>query len=48
MEFLFVTMEHYNRYWYDRLLQLGAWDEFDSSLPPARGGADGYAKEEKK
>lgn len=49
LEFLFVTMEHYNRYWYDRLLQLGAWDEFDSSLPARGGGgagADGTGKAE--
>ncbi len=33
LEFLFISMEHYNTYWHDQLLKLGAWDEFDSSLP---------------
>lgn len=33
LEFLFISMDHYNKYWYDQLLKLGAWDEFDSSLP---------------
>lgn len=47
LEFLFVTMDHYNKYWYDRLLQLDAWGEFDSGLP-ARGGAGGDATKEKK
>lgn len=33
LELLFLTMDHYNRYWYDQVLRMGAWDEFDASLP---------------
>lgn len=43
LEFLFLTMDHYNRYWYDQVLRMGAWDEFDASLPACetRGGHNG-------
>lgn len=33
LEFLFVTMDHYNKYWYGQLHKIGAWAEFDASLP---------------
>lgn len=33
LEFLFISMDHYNRYWYDQLLRLNAWSDFDASLP---------------
>ena len=33
LEFLLTSMDHYNKYWYDQLLKLDAWDAFDSGLP---------------
>lgn len=33
LEFLFITMDHYNKYWYGQLHRIGAWAEFDASLP---------------
>ncbi len=33
LELLFVTMDHYNQYWYGQLQQINAWSELDASLP---------------
>lgn len=33
LEFLFLTVEHYNQYWYNKLNQLNLWEEFHSKLP---------------
>ena len=33
LEFLFLTVEHYNQYWYNRLQKAGKWSEFESGLP---------------
>ena len=33
LEFLFLTVEHYNQYWYNRLQKAGKWGEFESNLP---------------
>ncbi len=37
LEFLFVSMDHYNKYWYGQLQALDAWDELDASLPDGTG-----------
>ncbi len=33
LEFLFLTVEHYNQYWYNRLQKANKWSEFESNLP---------------
>ncbi len=33
LEFLFLTVEHYNQYWYNHLQKTNKWSEFESKLP---------------
>ncbi|MGI9566246.1 MAG: hypothetical protein ACR2LL_04440 [Nitrosopumilus sp.] len=33
LEFLFLTVEHYNQYWYNQLQKADKWSEFESKLP---------------
>lgn len=33
LEFLFLTVEHYNQYWYNQLDKVNMWSEFSSKLP---------------
>ena len=33
LEFLFLTVEHYNQYWYNQLQKANKWSEFESRLP---------------
>ena len=33
LEFLFLTVEHYNQYWYNQLQKSNKWSEFESNLP---------------
>lgn len=33
LEFLFLTVEHYNQYWYNQLNKANRWSEFKSNLP---------------
>lgn len=33
LEFLFLAVRHYNRFWYGRLRGAGAWSDFKSRLP---------------
>ena len=33
LEFLFLTVEHYNQYWYNQLQKSNKWSEFESKLP---------------
>ncbi|MEO9309488.1 MAG: hypothetical protein ABI337_04260 [Nitrososphaera sp.] len=33
LEFLFLTVEHYNQYWYNQLDKANLWPEFSSNLP---------------
>jgi hypothetical protein len=33
LEFLFLTVEHYNQYWYNQLDKVNLWSEFSSKLP---------------
>ncbi|MFN3654355.1 MAG: hypothetical protein ACK4TO_03405 [Candidatus Nitrosotenuis sp.] len=33
LEFLFLTVEHYNQYWYNQLDKVSLWPEFSSKLP---------------
>jgi hypothetical protein len=33
LEFLFLTVEHYNQYWFNQLEKANLWDEFSSKLP---------------
>jgi hypothetical protein len=33
LEFLFLTVEHYNQYWFNQLDKENLWDEFSSKLP---------------
>jgi len=33
LEFLFLTVEHYNQYWYNHLQKANKWSEFESKLP---------------
>ena len=33
LEFLFLTVEHYNQYWYNQLQKANKWSEFQSNLP---------------
>ena len=40
LEFLFLTLDHYNEFWYARLSKAGMWERLESTLPRAgRGGA---------
>ena len=33
LEFLFLTVDHYNQYWFNRLQKANKWSEFQSKLP---------------
>ncbi|MCY4491205.1 MAG: hypothetical protein OXC46_07050 [Thaumarchaeota archaeon] len=33
LEFLFLTVDHYNQYWYNQLQKADKWSEFESNLP---------------
>lgn len=33
LEFLFLTVEHYNQYWYNKLHKINKWSEFEARLP---------------
>ncbi len=33
LEFLFLTVEHYNQYWYNKLQKANKWSEFEAKLP---------------
>lgn len=33
LEFLFLTVEHYNQYWYNQLSKVNLWSEFSANLP---------------
>ena len=33
LEFLFLTVEHYNQYWYNQLQKANKWSEFETKLP---------------
>ena len=33
LEFLFLTVEHYNQYWFNQLQKANKWSEFESNLP---------------
>jgi len=33
LEFLFLTVEHYNQFWYNKLQKANKWSEFQSKLP---------------
>ncbi len=33
LEFLFLTVEHYNQFWYNKLQKAGMWQELASGLP---------------
>ena len=33
LEFLFLTVEHYNHFWYNKLQKANKWSEFESKLP---------------
>lgn len=33
LEFLFLTVEHYNQYWYNQVQKANMWSEFQSKLP---------------
>lgn len=33
LEFLFLTVEHYTQYWYNRLEKAAIWNKFESKLP---------------
>ena len=33
LEFLFLTVEHYNQFWYNKLQKAGLWSDFMSKLP---------------
>lgn len=33
LEFLFLTVEHYNQFWYNQLQKQNLWSEFQSKLP---------------
>ncbi|MFB5597722.1 MAG: hypothetical protein ACE5RJ_01720 [Nitrosopumilaceae archaeon] len=33
LEFLFLTVEHYNQFWYNKLEKANLWSEFSSNLP---------------
>lgn len=39
LEFLFLTLDHYNEFWYARLSRAGMWERLEATLPRrARGG----------
>lgn len=39
LEFLFLTLEHYNEFWYARLSKAGMWERLEATLPrEGRGG----------
>jgi len=33
LEFLFLTVEHYNLYWFNQLSKEKLWKEFESKIP---------------
>ena len=33
LDFLFLTVEHYNQFWYNKLQKANKWSEFESKLP---------------
>ncbi len=33
LEFLFLTVDHYNQHWYNQLQKANKWSEFESNLP---------------
>ncbi|MDI1495081.1 MAG: hypothetical protein K8823_387 [Cenarchaeum symbiont of Oopsacas minuta] len=33
LNFLFLSVEHYNRYWYNRITKMSPWKKFESNLP---------------
>lgn len=33
LEFLFLTVEHYNQYWYNQLSKVDLWSEFSANIP---------------
>ena len=33
LEFLFLTVEHYNQFWYNKLQKTNKWSEYQSKLP---------------
>lgn len=33
LEFLFLTVEHYNQYWYNQLEKASVWSEFSANIP---------------
>jgi len=33
LEFLFLTVDHYNHFWYNQLQKADKWSEFESKLP---------------
>ena len=33
LEFLFLTVEHYNQFWYNKLQKADKWKTFESNLP---------------
>ncbi|RNJ75910.1 MAG: hypothetical protein D9C04_03720 [Nitrosopumilus sp. B06] len=36
LDFLFLTVEHYNQYWYNQLQKAGMWSKLESGLPGAK------------
>lgn len=41
LEFLFLTLEHYNEFWYGRLAGADMWDRLEGTLPRRGGGGGG-------
>ena len=37
LEFLFLTVEHYNQFWYNKLQKAGIWADLTSKLPTSNG-----------
>jgi len=33
LEFLFLTVEHYNQFWYNKLEKANMWSKFTKALP---------------
>lgn len=33
LEFLFLTVEHYNQFWYKKLQQANIWSDLNQNLP---------------
>ena len=33
LEFLFLTVEHYNQYWYNQLHKANIWSELSANIP---------------